>query len=139
MYLHVASELNTKCSQGKMTKMFPCQTKVQTKEYMKKMTPGDARLLFSIRSKTIDLRGVRTYMYDETKCRLCEQGIEDIDHAVNRCIHVTRTRKIITEEEIMGDDMEISKYVVTRMKEFVTKVKDIESMDMTGTTTNLTI
>ena len=134
VYSFVAKELNTRCSQGKMTSMFPCRTEVQMKEYMRKMTPSDARLLFAIRSKTIDLRGVRTYMYEEATCRLCEQGIEDIDHILNTCIHVTRTKTTFSEMEILGDDIQISKEVVTRMKQFITKVEDIVSSESNRTT-----
>ena len=86
----VLEELNEKLEKekdsGKIT--FPCQTKIKVQEYMKKMTPHDARLLFAVRSRNIDLRGVRTYMYEDTSCRLCGCGVENIDHVINICIHI---------------------------------------------------
>ena len=125
----VVEEMNLICSQGKMTKMFPCQDKIKMKDYMKKMTPSDARLLFSMRSKTLDIRGVRTYMYDEKTCRLCNQETEDIDHALNRCSHVTRNGSIFSEDELYDDDLPRLKEMVVRMKQFITKIKEIESSD----------
>ena len=87
---------------------------------MSKMIPHDARVMFAVRSKMVDLRGVRTYMYEDTSCRLCDGEAEDINHVLNFCSHVTRTEHTHTlkEDDIYGVNIEKLKEVVKRINEF---------------------
>ena len=119
------NKLNEVAAQGKKTKSFPMITKLKCQEYLKKLSPKKARLLFRIRSKMVDLRGVYTFKYNNQSCRLCGAETEDIEHVLNICPHVEeKSKALLTNEEIYGDDLDGLKEVTKRMKTFLTKVTE---------------
>ena len=69
--------------------------KYARQEYIDRLPPKLARKIFHIRTGTIDLRGVREYTYGEnTLCRLCHAEDETVEHVVNNCNELERSRKI---------------------------------------------
>ena len=125
----VVQELNEGGNNGKITSCFLPITKLEVKKYMKMMSPNSARLMFKIRSKIVDLRGTRKYKYKDPSCRLCGDSVEDIDHVLNSCMHISR-KGCISEDEIYGDDSQKLDEIVKRMNEFVEKIKVKESAKM---------
>ena len=45
--------------------------------YFKTLSTAQSRLMFQIRSSTIDIKSCRAYKYDDSLCRLCKNGRED--------------------------------------------------------------
>jgi hypothetical protein len=119
----VVRRLNKTSSEGKMTRHFPQITSLTTKKYLKEMSPSEARTMFSMKAKTIDLRAVRKYMYTDPTCRLCGQMSEDIEHVLNVCTSVSRDGEVV-EKEWMDDGNETQNEAVRRMKEFMIKIKE---------------
>ena len=123
---------------NKQETRYPEQSHLGTKDYFKKMSPRKARILFAMRARTMDIRGVRKYMYDDTTCRLCGEHCEDVNHVINECSHITRTFEI-EEEEIMSNNVEDPDELVRRMDEFSTKIKEKENESTCDETVNIQI
>ena len=123
----VVEAFNKNCKEKKKTNSFPCQTKIQSQEYMQQLSPNDARMYFQIKSKVVDLKVIRKYMYDDLSCRLCQENDEDLNHVLNICKHIMRNDQVIRDEDIMcGNDDDLAREVVKRMNDFYTKVKECE-------------
>ena len=85
-----------------------------------------ARKVFHIRTGTVDLKGVRTYIYgDNTECRLCGSDLETVEHVVNDCPEISRAGPI---EDIFTTDCEILKVVAERCLEFDSKVEEVSNV-----------
>ena len=70
----------------KQTQCRGLYTELKIQEYINTISPKFARYIFHIRTGTVDLRGVRSYMYGEdTLCRLCGEEDETVEHVVNNC------------------------------------------------------
>ena len=124
-------QYNTACKNGKMTSSFHPITRLETKEYMKKMVPSKARILFKVRCKTIDLRGHRQYKYEDTTCRLCNEGFEDINHVLNECSHVEHKTEPFAENDIYGSDLNKLITVVMKIQDFYFLVKEKDTEYLT--------
>ena len=63
--------------------------------YLTDLSPAQARIIFHLRTNTIDLKTVRKYQYAEnTMCRLCNAEEETATHVVNKCPDIPREREI---------------------------------------------
>ena len=118
-------------SQKTKTSHHPAPNKLHIQDYFLHLRPADARLLFSIRCGTLDLKMLRRYQYDDGDClcRLCGKEEETVFHIVNRCEMITRTVIISDIYSTSKDDVEA---VVARVKEFLDlaqKKKDREEED----------
>ena len=49
--------------------------KLSLQPYLKYVKTEDARLMFKVRSGTIDFKACRSYQYNDKVCRLCKSGI----------------------------------------------------------------
>ena len=97
-------------------------TELTRQEYISTVSPRLARHIFHIRTGTIDLRGVRSYMYGEnTLCRLCHEEDETVEHVVNNCKIVDRERQI----DINSAKCEELKEVAQRYVKFKEMVEDL--------------
>ena len=125
----IVDKLDSERKQGKKTKLLPAANKLECKEYLKKMTPKNARLLFRIRRQIVDLRGIQKYKYDDQSCRLCGAVMEDINHVLNECIQVVeKTQDPLGEKEIYGDDLVQLHEIATRVNDFYEKIREKESL-----------
>ena len=106
------------------TSHHPQRDSLQTQDYFDYLCPADARLLFSIRSGTLDLKMLRKYAYEsgDTLCRLCVSEDETVDHIVNRCGKICRSTTISDVHSLERKDVEA---VVARVKLFVNLVEDL--------------
>ena len=90
-------------------------------KYVAALAPKYARKIFHIRTHTIDLRGVRRYMYDDNpSCRLCDADNETVDHVVNSCPAVGEPGCI----DIYTTDIDKLREIARRCIEFEEKVEN---------------
>ena len=88
-------DLHKEAKTQKQTEHFLPFKELAAQKYMTTLTPKYARKIFHIRTNTINLRGVRKYMYGEnTSCRLCPGGTETVDHVVNYCAEISHPQYI---------------------------------------------
>ena len=63
--------------------------------YLTDLSPAQSRMIFRLRTNTIDLKAVRQYQYgEETMCRLCKSEEETATHVINSCPNVPREMEI---------------------------------------------
>ena len=97
-------------------------------EYVDRLPPKLARKIFHIRTGTIDLRGVREYTYgDNTLCRLCHAEDETVEHVVNNCNELERSRKI---NNIFTTECEDLKEMAVRCIAFDDKLDEINTSNI---------
>ena len=77
--------LNTELKELKQGSKLNPYVELKTQEYIESFQPLKARKLFHVRAGIIDLKTVRKYWYNDSKCRLCQNGEEDVEHVVNSC------------------------------------------------------
>ena len=90
------------------------------------MQPQDARVLFRVRSRMINLRAVCHYMHEDITCRLCGGDEESLDHVLNSCRHIVQGGKNISTTNIYEQDSSINKDIVERIKTFLKLVSEKE-------------
>ena len=68
---------------------------LQKQSYITDLPPSKARIVFHLRTNTIDLRTVRKYRYgEESLCRLCGLEDETVPHVVNKCPSIPREMEV---------------------------------------------
>ncbi len=105
------------------TKNFLPVTKLHPEKYLISMKPQDARLLFRVRSRMIDLKAVCYYRYQDVTCRLCGDHDETMDHVLNRCKY-TIHEHIITMDNVYQSDDNTNQEIVERIQSFLKKVSE---------------
>ena len=79
---------------------------LETRKYLKVMNPADARLVFKVRSRTLDCKVDSEFRYKDMICRGCQCALETNVHIVNECnIHGDINQVNVSSEEI--DDLKI--------------------------------
>ena len=101
-------------------------------EYISTLTPKQARKIFHLRTKTIDLRGERNYLYgDNSSCRLClSTERETVEHVVNDCLGLNRSHHI---NNIFTTECGQLKEIARRCIDFDTKVEALNKTRSNGT------
>ena len=122
---YAISYLNNENSLKSKTSRHPPCTTLKVQEYFEYLSPADARLLFSIRSGTLDIKTLRSYAYDsnDTLCRLCERENETVEHIVNACDEISRPGIISDVDSLIREDVF---EVVRRVKTFINLVEERE-------------
>ena len=120
--------LNHENSLKSRTSHHPARTDMRTQDYFLYLYPADARLLFSIRCGTLDLKTLRKYNYEDgdVLCRLCQRGNETVEHIVNHCEEIERTVSVPDVFSLIREDIEA---VLNRVKIFVKLVREREEME----------
>ena len=119
--------LNKENAEKKKTGYLSPYTSFKPQEYFRFLSASDARLFFSVRSQTVDIKSLRKYNYDngDSLCRLCEQEDETLEHIINRCNAVVGTK------ECIGDIFSVEKdnvvEVVSRLKCFKTFSEEMKT------------
>ena len=114
--------LNQEIDGQKHARNLPPYSKLTRQQYMEDLPPQLCRKLFHIRTGTVDLRGVREYMYgDNNTCRLCGTEAETVEHVTNRCPEITRTFHI---QDVFTTNGEEVREVAQRCLQFDHKVDD---------------
>ena len=116
------ADLQIQITDQKHAQNLPPYDNLAPQQYLYNLPPKLSRKVFHIRTGTVDLRGVRTYMYgDNTDCRLCHCECETLEHVVNVCPEVNRSSPI---PNIYTADYEIQREVAQRCLEFDSKVEE---------------
>ena len=97
---------------------------LEPQEYISELPPSLARTVFHIRTGTVDLKSVRKYKYQDTVCRLCGNAEESVEHVVNHCAKVARTRSIENIYNATNRDDMVE--VARRCNDFAASVDEIE-------------
>ena len=120
--------LNNENSEKTKTCHLPVYTALQPQKYFEYLPPADSRLLFSIRSGTLDIKTFRKYNYTDgdTLCRLCGEADETIEHIVNQCKDVRRSYHV---ENIFTDQKDEVEVVVSRVRDFIKISEEREEKD----------
>ena len=119
--------LNNENSLKTKTSHHPQRDSFQPQGYFDYLCPADARLIFSIRSGTFDAKMLRKYSYEtgDTLCRLCVKEDETVDHIVNRCEKIYRSKTVSDVNSLEREDVET---VVARAKLFVNLVEEMKDI-----------
>ena len=121
VYTQALAELNLEAEGQKYGKSLLPYNDIATQEYITTLKPKYARKVFHIRTRTIDLRGVRRYTYgDNTSCRLCDSNEETVHHVVNECPQINRLSQVNTLTSQCNELEEMAK----RCVQFATKVEE---------------
>ena len=123
---YALEELNKENSTKSRTCHHPARTVLKHQTYFEYLRPSDSRLLFAIRSGTLDIKTFRKYSYDvdDVMCRLCHNDEESIDHIVNKCEAITRTCNI---PDVYSIEKDVVETVVKRVKEFIKFAEEKET------------
>ncbi len=119
---YALNELNIKLKQIKHNELASYE-ELKPQTYISLLIPVYTRIMFQIRTRVVDLKGVRKYKYEDNVCRLCGDENENINHVVNQCAAVTRTSEIYPFSNDESDMEEIAK----RYTEFSRKVEKLNS------------
>ena len=116
------NNLNNEAMQQKKAQDLLPYSVLSPQEYISKLSPKQARIIFHIRTGTIDLRSIRKYTYgDNTSCRLCQEEDETVLHIVNHCPKLGRTWQITN---IHTTDCNELREIANRAAEFEKNVED---------------
>ena len=120
--------LNCENTQKSKTSHLSPYTAFEPKQYFKFLSPADARLMFAIRSGTLDIKAFRKYKYGEgdTLCRLCGIAEESLEHIVNECNDIQRT---VPVTDLFSADRDVVEAVVSRVKQFIKSCEEKEKSD----------
>lgn len=119
-------DLNAEASKQKSGQKLPAYSCLSAQDYIKNLTPAQARKIFHIRTGTVDLRGIRNYLYgdDNTSCRLCNNADEDVEHIVNNCSAIQRIDGAV---DIYTTNSDILRVVANRCLDFDRMVGEMEN------------
>ena len=78
-----------KCTKSKLEHL-PDYTSFHKQNYFETLSVDHSRLLFQVRSRTLDIKAFRTWKYEDLTCRLCNDGDENIEHILNVCKNIQR-------------------------------------------------
>ena len=120
--------LNNENSLKTKTSHHPQRDILQPQGYFDYLGPADARIIFAIRSGTLDVKTLRKYSYEtgDTLCRLCTKEEETVDHIVNKCERIYRSTTISDVNSLEREDQET---VVTRVKQFINLVEETKDVN----------
>ena len=78
--------LNEENSTKSRTSHHPARCVLKHQSYFEYLRPSDSRLLFAIRSGTLDIKTFRKYKYgvDDVMCRLFQNDDESVEHIVKQ-------------------------------------------------------
>ena len=113
-------KLNSDCNRLKIVSRQ--YNKLTTKEYLVKLPVDDARLAFSYRCGTLDIKCNRQYMYSDRVCRACGKNDETLNHIVNICQQQDPNLYDILDTE--SNSVTVIKDIVEKIKTHSTKAGD---------------
>ena len=97
--LTLVSDCNSKSKTKGLT-----YTSMSLQPYFENLSPAKARLHFQLRGGVFDAKCNRSYMYNDTICRLCGGDVESVDHILNECSKVRRSRKTFADICNLSDE-----------------------------------
>ena len=120
---HIVTEANDICkSQAKMSHM-PMYHNLTLQNYFDFLPPEDAKIMFKIRTGTVDVKANLRYKYPDLKCRLCGNDDQNLNHILNEC-RTNYTRRGDVTNLYTQDEID-AKEIVHRVKSFLNQVLGI--------------
>jgi hypothetical protein len=118
------ADLNSEAKEQKKAQNLLPYPLLSRQNYMSDLSPKHARIIFHIRTGTIDLRSIRKYTYgNNTSCRLCLSEDETVEHVTNKCPKMGCTTQITN---IYTTDCKELTEMAKRFAEFKKKVDAVE-------------
>ena len=76
------NKLQEECRSKKTTSniQYSC---LKLQKYMENLYPGQSKILFQCRSRTLDIKDHRAYKFGDRKCRGCQNNDETLEHIIN--------------------------------------------------------
>ena len=95
--------------------------KFAAQEYIKKMNPVCARIIFKCRSKTLNIREHTKYQNIHQTCRWCGMTDETLEHVTN----CGNDEEIMNVEAVLNQltDLSVIEKVAGRVRDFLSKVE----------------
>ena len=79
----------------------------KVQDYLLKLFPDQARVVFKWRSKTLDIKCHSTYKFNDTVCRGCNYEDEDVHHIINCSIDPDDPDFLAVEEVTQLGDLQV--------------------------------
>ena len=116
------------CITKKKTESIPPYNQLSLQSYFHFLTPTKARICFQLRAGVYDIKVNRPYLYTYSRCRLCNDEIEDINHVINQCNEIERDSQII--DNIFNLSQDDTREMVDRALKFKTLVTTKEQSEI---------
>ena len=126
VYKYALEILNNENSKLSKTSHLPARTSLIHQDYFEFLSSSEARLIFAIRSGTVNVKTNRKYKYGDADmcCRLCDGGEESVEHIVNECKAILKSSTIENVFSLLKDDVKV---IAHRVKKFNDLIEDRES------------
>ena len=94
--------------------------------YLRELYPTQAKVIFQCRSKTLDIKEYRQYMYKDMVCRLCNDAEETLEHVVNCGCQETIDISVLTcdDQEFPYENKLLFTTISTRISRFMDQIKE---------------
>ena len=94
--------------------------------YLRELYPTQAKIIFQCRSKTLDIKEYRQYMYKDMVCRLCNDAEETLEHVVNCGCQETIDINVLTcdDQEFPYENKLLFTTISTRISRFMDQIKE---------------
>ena len=119
------ASLTKQCGEKTKTEMLRYSS-LNPQEYLLQLFPNQAKAILQCRSKSLDIKEYRQYMYKDMVCRLCEKADETLDHVVN-----CGCEKVIDSSTIFANDVEFTyerkllfTTIASRINRFMEEIKE---------------
>ena len=99
---------------------------LNTQSYLQELYPNQAKAILQCRSKTLDIKEHRQYMYKDMVCRLCNEADETLDHVVNcGCLDKIDTSVLYSDNQEFSYEKKVMfTSIATRINRFMEEVKE---------------
>ena len=94
--------------------------------YLRELYPTQAKAIFQCRSKTLDIKEHRQYIYKDMVCRVCKAAEETLEHVIN-----CGCQEIIDISVLSCDDLEfpyenklLFTTIASRISSFMEEIKE---------------
>ena len=117
--------LREQCKGKERTKILSYSS-LNPQNYLQELYPNQAKAILQSRSKTLDIKEYRQYIYKDMVCRLCNQADETLDHVVNcGCNDKIDTSVLFSENlEFPYEKKLLFITIATRINRFMEEVKE---------------
>ena len=115
------AKLNSQKEKLSKGSRIPTYTSLKQRRYFHLLQPQDSRTLFQIRTEVYDIKSFRKYKFGDDKCRLCENGVESMDHITNECVEVRRRN--FKRVDNVGEDHNDLQEIISRIRCFESQLE----------------
>ena len=110
--------LQLECSNLKKTVNLKYE-KLQLQPYLRKLYPNQSKILFKIRSCTLDIKSHSSYKYKDLVCRRCGKEEETVEHVINCSKENIRVRDVTEIHDFDASERTDILAMIYRIHEFL--------------------